>query len=118
MTMGPLHGLTYENHKCPFYDHPDQLNHHNCEKAMIPEPIKIPCAHKGNIVSSVHHSVSCTSLHNHLYTEFIVNVKFGIIEYKISVRETSEMNYLSSLATPSLICQWETQVRVPFLGPL
>lgn len=56
-------------------------------KPMFPKPIQIACAHKVNIVSSVHHSVSCTNLHYHLYTEFTVNVIFRMIEYKISIEK-------------------------------
>lgn len=82
-------------------------------KPVLLKPIKISCAYNGNIVLSVRHSVSCANLHKHLRTEFILNGIFRIMEYKISIEETLKMNYPSSLATSSLICQ----VHWPCLDP-
>lgn len=76
------------------------------------------CTHNSNIVASVHHSVPCSSLYNHLYTQFIVNVTFRIIDYTWSLGETLKMNFLSLLATYSLICQRENSGALAHLGPL
>lgn len=99
-----------------FYDHPDQLNHHYYEKTNVAK------ANKNLLCPQWQHcfkrsTVSCANLHDHLRTEFILNGIFRITEYNISIEEILKMNYPSSLATSSLICQRKKSGALALLGP-
>lgn len=115
MTMGPSHGFIYEYLKVPFLSLSWPVKSLLWEKPMFPKPIKILCPQE-------QHCFKCSPLsfllqwHNHLYTQFIVNVTFRIIDYRISLGETLKMNSLSLLATYGLICQRENSGSLAPLG--